>query len=225
MTITWKQLLQAIPAARCTWCIAGIMVAMRIAADAGMPTEALVLHDSLARNLAHPWVLVTTAFVTVGWLHLALNVATLVLAGALYEMRHSGRSTLGLFVTATVAASLMFAAVGAFSYRSGNPEVTLTGCSAGMLGLFCGGLMPRLRIVVIMLAAMEISGLAGPNPGGSLAHVVGIGTGVVWSMRRRGQSEAADDADADVLDKARCSGYASLNPEERRRLRNITESK
>lgn len=182
----------------------------------GVGVDSLVLYDNPVRMAGRPWTIVSTAFVSLSWLQLIFNFTLLLVAGCIFENRAGSPATIKVFFAGILAGSLSFLAVGVF-VGSHSVPVTLTGCSAGLYAL-AAALFRRHTTIAVGIAAAEISGLTGPNPAGSLAHLAGMATGFFLLQRKKAKG-TDNTIKQSLLDKAQRSGYASLSADERELLR------
>lgn len=216
-----SQFREATARSRGTWWLIAAVAAGGFLCLTGLPAGSLVLHDRLEMNLAAPWTLLTTAFVATSPLQLAVNLAMLAIAGIWFEMWSSARDTIALFLAAVVVGSTAFAIVGAAAHSPANASITLTGCSAGIMAFLAASLWRWQKIAFAALLALEVSGLAGPNPGGSLSHLMGIISGLIYCMMYSRKEEIPAPS-SDIIEKAFRSGFASLSDKERSALRDYS---
>lgn len=120
----------------------------------------------------------TAIFLHAGPVHLAVNLAVLLLAGPPVERRVGAARVGGLLLgTGMVAAAVEVAAApGAFA-----PRVGASGAVAGLLGAALGlrCLGPGGRLAAGVVVALELAALVLPGAGGagSPAHLGGLGAG------------------------------------------------
>jgi len=182
---------------------------------AGAPLPAL----SAQTLAAAPYSLLTYMAVHAGALHVGLNAAMLLAAGTVAErIGGSGRVAL-VAAVAVPAAGLAFCAVTAALH----PDATLEGASSAAIALAAYAVtMLRRRIPLILLGALAVAMIFGPNAGGGVAHCAGFAVGAAIAatdLRRRDRRQREADAERDrILRKAEDSGYASLSDDERRML-------
>ena len=210
------------PRAYVTWIIAGLNIAVFVAAMAGADTLALGLDCH-----ASPMALFTYMFSHSDAIHFIANILLLIVAGQRLERAISHISVAIIYLCGGIVGGLLFVAA---CKVIGADNAPLPGASAATLAL-CPALIGspaemrrnllrnRLSMAIVILLALNIIyGLQGHNPGGVIAHIGGIATGVIAAIiicRRH----PAVDTNA-LIDKARQSGYASLSPDEQRILNN-----
>lgn len=215
---------------RTYWATAVLAVAnaaVYIAAWAqGADTAWLSQPGDMAAAAVRPWTLLTYMFSHAYPGHLAVNLAVLIIAGALYERRAGHTGLAGAYLGGGVAGGLIFTAAAS---AAGSAHASLTGASAAVLAV-CAALpasdrniAARLRRTPAALAAIGLGlaailwGLRGANPGGSVAHIGGIAAGIVCGLFVRPPRRTISDH-SEILDKARTSGFASLTDDERKKL-------
>lgn len=182
-----------------------------------------------------PWSMVSYAMVHTRPLHLLTNLAMLLFVTATADTV-CRRYTAAAFAAGTVAGAMAY--VMASSAPSG---LTLIGASAAVMGvvsMVATLASPRRRRILgsIALALVvadalligshdvvsHLSHLAGAAAGGALGAAVIL----LRRIRNRGNNSANADVEVTnaghIMTKARTSGYASLTPEERRTLFNLS---
>lgn len=185
----------------------------------------LALTGDIALMAAQPWRLLTSMFLQARPLHFAINTAILIAAGVWYQ-RHNGRgsgiSMTAIYMLGGLCAGLVFLAT---CHVAGAQSATLSGSSASVLAVIGAILGDRRRplpggaLIAAVLLAVAATGIAGPNPGGAMAHVTGLMAGFIAGRSRRPRPAAAAPPDP-VVYKAQQSGYSALTDEERRHLFN-----
>lgn len=202
--------------ARITWALVAIPAAFFILSAAGLPTSALVLDTDFDTTVARPWTIITTAFISTGPLQWSINTILLAAVGAWHERWRGPLPTLAIFLAGVLAGSVSFVVVGAFLSETQLASVTLTGCSAGIFALAGALLKPGHMSIAATIAIVELSGLAGPNPGGSFAHLAGFAIGLLLGRpQAKSPDTAVNPSRQSAIDKAAQSGFASLSQDER----------
>lgn len=209
----------AVGRAYVAWTVAAVVLGAGLYQQLGGEMGEFMLINNPESVMARPWTLLTSAFVSTGPMQMWANVVLCAALGSIYEATNRPLRTFTVFFAAIISASLAFIAGGCFTAQDSANYVTLTGCSAGILA-FAGALLARGRHYtwIIILASLELSGIAAANPAGALAHVIGLGVGVASCFIYESHKTENPNTCASVVDKARCSGYASLTPAERELL-------
>lgn len=207
--------------------LVAVNTAIYIAMLSGADTS--LLHLSAARVAANPWTAFTYMFTHASTIHFAANVILLAVAGAILEHRCGPAAVVLSYIIGGIAGGLLF--VGG-CHLAATSEPFLTGASAATLSVCAATLATTPAIIarikeskaaiggIAMMLFIVLWGLGGKNPGGALAHAAGIvcGLAVALVIMRR-HKPAAEPADqAEIIDKARRSGYSSLSDEERKKL-------
>lgn len=220
---SWSIFFKALRNSTATWILVGLNAALYIAVQAGDMASWLWLSASMADNLIQPWRFITYMFVQQDPLHLLGNLVPLLLLGVEYERRRGAKAMLAVYFAGGLAGAAAYMVVAAGA-QSG---AALYGSSAAVLALLGAVLTDRSNrplqgIVVLMLFMWSIgAGVMGSNPGGAMAHIAGLVTGVVWGMlasaraRRRNRLYTQG-----IIDKAKTSGYSALTNEEKKHLSN-----
>lgn len=179
------------------------------------------LSSDFPTTLDEPWRIGTYMFVHSRPGHFVFNMVLLLVAGCHYERRTSSLWLISTYIAGGVFGGLLFAGATSFAH---NANANLTGASAAIISIICAASIDRrsrfsiwglpYTWIIVFLSIDSISGLFGANPGGSLAHIGGIITGIVsgWLANRR---KKPAQPISHVIDKAQKSGYSSLTPEER----------
>lgn len=135
--------------------------------------------------LSRPWILLTSVFLHSGVLHLIYNLFALVLFGLVTErIIGSGRMLL-LFILSGILASIG----SCFIYHS---ALGASGAIFGIMGclvmlrpkgvMFVYGMPMPLWISAFVWAAFDILGLFAPGNVANLAHLAGLGFGLVFGL-------------------------------------------
>lgn len=203
--------------------VAALAVALSVfagPADAGR--DALTL--SPVSLCARPYTLVTYTLAHAGVWHAVVNAAALVAGGAYMILKRRAALLLPLVLLSAILSGLAFCGA---AYVAGHDRATLVGASAPAFALAAyASVYGRHRLLAVLLAALALAGLFGPNAGGAVAHCAGFATGAAaaWLDLRRGRRKAAGVARRReaLRRKVHVSGYASLTDDERRQLTSDT---
>lgn len=200
-------------------------VAVALSVLAGSPASGL---DALALSpvslAARPYTLVTYMLAHAGAWHVAVNAAAIVAGGAYMILKRRAALLLPLAVLAAIISGLAFCAA---AYMAGHDSATLVGASAPAFALAAyASVYGQHRLLSVLLAALALAGLFGPNAGGAVAHCAGCATGAAaaWLDRLRLRRIARESARRreELRRKVHTSGYASLSDDERRSLTSDT---
>lgn len=147
-----------------------------------------------------PWTLFTYMFVHLDLLHILFNMLWLFFFGGLFSRWFNPRQLVSLYVLGGLFGGLFFALFFHFlSEESLHSTVYLVGASASVLALgvaaasyrpdepihlFLLGLL-KLKYLAIAMMVMDFLSLTGENAGGSLAHIGGALTGLVFGVTWR----------------------------------------
>jgi len=211
---------KSIKYARITWLIVALNSLLFTAVIFGIRADVLTLSASPAVDFAEPWRPVSYMFLHSYTLHFLCNMAALILIGAWFESRRTGINVLMTYFVAGIAGAMTFIATGAIA----GSDATLSGCSASVLGLAACALCDRRfsprywQIILVVAIFIAATGVAGPNPGGSLAHVAGILAGALIGRSFKTSINAAATAKDPLISKAEQSGFSSLSESERAQL-------
>ncbi|MEK6947483.1 MAG: rhomboid family intramembrane serine protease [Nanoarchaeota archaeon] len=153
-------------------------------------TEAFLL--SSADIYTRPWILITHIFLHGSPLHLFYNMWGLFMFGPLLESRIGAKRFLIFYLSAGVIAGL----ISSFFYSS---SLGASGAIMGVIGMLII-LMPNLRLLFfyvvptplwlagIIYAAMDIFGVFFPSGVGNIAHLTGMGAGLLYGLYLKNQS-------------------------------------
>lgn len=145
---------------------------------------ALVANQAFAK----PWMFVTHMFLHSGFAHLLFNLYALFIFGPLLEQKVGAKRWLTIYFVAGIIAAL----VHVFIY----PESVAVGASAAIMGII-GALIilwPDLRLLLffiiptplwiagIIFAALDIFGIFYQQGVANLAHLVGLGIGLLFGL-------------------------------------------
>ncbi len=158
----------------------------------------LALPSDHIQLLRHPWTIVTYMFTQYDVWHILFNMLTLFWFGRLFCYHCTPRQLVALYIYGgLVGGAFYVAAAQLFSAIAG----TLVGASASVMAIVIAiaVLMPdheiymllfggvKLKWVAIGAVAIFAIGLVGQNAGGHVAHLGGIGAGLLFGlMMKRG---------------------------------------
>ena len=135
-----------------------------------------------------PWTLLTAIFLHANPLHLASNLAFLVIFGFILEEQVSKSRWVAAFLITGFAGSLTFAAADLAGYfLAGSPNAYFPPCGVGASGAVYGimGTALGLKVVILLIFLLGLDIFAG---GGLFAHLGGLLTGLVlrrvWMLGR-----------------------------------------
>ncbi len=204
------------------------------------------LHPLNAWQMGEVWTLISYGFLHYGFMHLLLNVLMLYFAGHMLKTFWLDAQVSRLFIVGTTAGGIAYG-LASLWYPTWPP---LVGASGGVLALLLAAtrLSPSMPVYVfgilrlplwgvsLLLLAVSVSGLHGPNAGGNFAHLGGALAGWAlakspswlfpetrWTSKRKSSSKtshlhvvAADGMDLDgILDKIGRVGYDGLTAKEK----------
>jgi hypothetical protein len=154
-------------------------------------TEAFMLIS--ADIFKRPWILLTSMFLHGGLNHLLFNMYALFLFGILLEQKIGAKKFAFIYLLAGIAASVF----SSFIYPSLTGTVfRALGASGAIMGII-GALiilMPNLRLLFLFAIPMplwvagiiwiliDIFGIFVPSGIANIAHLVGIGTGLLFGL-------------------------------------------
>lgn len=204
------------------------------------------LHPLTAWQYGEVWTLASYGFLHYGFMHLLLNVLMLYFAGHMLKTFWLDAQVSRLFLVGIAAGGIAYLI--ASLWTPGWPP--LVGASGGVLALLLAAtrLSPSMPVYVfglfrlplwgvsLLLLAVSISGLHGPNAGGNFAHLGGALAGWAlakspswlfpetrWNAKRRSSTKRSHlrvvsseglDLDA-ILDKIGRVGYDGLTSQEK----------
>ena len=139
---------------------------------------------------SRPWILLTHLFLHADPYHLLFNMWALFLFGTILEQKVGTKRFLGLYFSAGIIAGF----ISSFFYPS---SLGASGAIMGVIGTLVI-LMPdlpllfffmptQLWIVGIIYAALDIFGVFFPSGVGNIAHLVGIGIGLLYGLHLKRQ--------------------------------------
>lgn len=200
-----------------TWILILLNLLVFMAANIGGAADMLALSGSPAVDMAEPWRIVSYMFLHTYPMHLICNIVALLFIGAWYESRLSGLSMTAVYLLSGIIGGMAFIAAGSVA----QGDIRLSGCSASILGIgacvLCNRRRPMSHWRFILFAALAIAatGVAGPNPAGSLAHVAGIIAGALAGRLHKPLPAADSSINPTLLNKIEQSGFSSLSASER----------
>lgn len=215
----WTSLLHS----RAIWIIVAINICVFVATLLGLSSDTLVTRFDLGYTLTHPWTLLTSIFVHESLTHLLINMAILLPFGAIFCQQFSQKAFVWVFLLGGLAGALSFAFASVFEAGSMVAEGTLAGSSAAVVAVIVALMYKFSKSFGIILLAVFASGIVGPNPGGTIAHIAGVFVGIIsasilcrrLALQHERQSKSFRDP---LIIKAEESGFASLTDEERASL-------
>ena len=225
--------------------------------------DQLTVPAYLPELLYKPWTLLTYMFSHTGLLHFIFNVLWLYWMGRIFEDFLNSRQFTFTYIAGGLIGAILFLAF--YNFLPAFREVilqspALIGASAGVMAIVVATatLLPdysimllffgqvRLKYLVLIYVALDIIGISGLNPGGSIAHLGGALLGFIYikqlqaghdwskifSKRRKlkvvqrntsssysSTSNIPDEEIIDrILDKISKSGYNSLTKQEKEQL-------
>ena len=140
-----------------------------------------------------PWILLTSIFLHGSPMHLVFNMYALAIFGPLLEQKIGAKRFLFIYLMSGVIASFL----SSFFYSS---ALGASGAIMGMLGVLII-LMPHLPLLLffvipaplwlvgIIFALIDIFGVFFPSNVGNIAHLVGLGMGLVYGLYLKKQKQ------------------------------------
>lgn len=202
----------------------------------------LALPSSPQTLASKPWTVLTYMFTQFGVLHVIFNMLALFWFGNLLSIRFSQKRLLTLYVSAGITGAIFYL-LGAWIFPAVGGD--LLGSSAAVMGIMVAAavIMPDYEVGLLLLGNIKLKwiaigclvifalGLTGANAGGHIAHIGGMGAGLVYALiyvnnekksyriRKIKREKPTDLQQLDsLLDKMKRSGYSSLTKEEKERL-------
>ena len=161
----------------------------------------LYLSDDLLWDLKHPWVIITTMFTHVGFVHILFNMLVLYWFGRIAGDLLGDHRMLPLYIYSGLAGGLIYLITAPLVNKAGV-HTDLHGASAAVLGIVAAaGLTApnyqirllligdvRLKYIVLTLILLSFIGIGNmENTGGNLAHLGGAAFGFFYvHMLRQG---------------------------------------
>ncbi|MFH1917047.1 MAG: rhomboid family intramembrane serine protease [Nanoarchaeota archaeon] len=152
-------------------------------------TNAFLLNSS--EVWARPWILITSMFLHADPTHLIFNMYALLVFGPLIEQKIGTRRFVFIYFLSGILASV----ISTFFYER---ALGASGAIMGILGvtimllphlqvLFFFFIPMSLRTAGIIFAAIDIFGIFVPSGIANIAHIVGLGTGLLygWHLLRK----------------------------------------
>lgn len=133
-----------------------------------------------------PWILLTSIFLHGSPMHLVFNMYALAMFGPLLEQKIGAKRFLFVYLASGLTASFL----SSFFYTS---ALGASGAIMGMLGVLII-LMPDLRLLLffvipaplwlagIIFALLDLFGVFFPSNVGNIAHLVGLGVGLLYGL-------------------------------------------
>lgn len=143
-----------------------------------------------------PWILLTSMFLHGSFSHLLFNMYALFLFGSMLESRIGPRR----FLIAYLGSGLVASFLSSFFYPR---ALGASGAVMGIIGTLII-LMPELRLLFfffipmplyvagIVWALMDVFGLFYPSGVGNIAHLVGMGTGLLYGLHLKKKKKSYD---------------------------------
>ncbi|MGM5484791.1 MAG: rhomboid family intramembrane serine protease [Nanobdellota archaeon] len=134
-----------------------------------------------------PWRIITSMFMHANFTHILFNMYALFIFGPLVEQKVGTKKFLQAYFTAGILAGI----VSSFIYSS---ALGASGAIMGIIGMVII-LFPHLQVLLffvvpmsmrvagIIFALIEIFGLFVPSGIANMAHLVGLATGILFSLR------------------------------------------
>ena len=141
---------------------------------------------------ARPWILLTSMFLHAGINHIMFNMYALLIFGPILEQRIGAKRFLFLYLLSGIAAAFL----SSFFYER---ALGASGAVMGIVGALII-LMPNLGLLLffvipmplwiagIIYAAMDLFGVFFPSGIGNIAHLVGMGCGLLYGFYLKRQS-------------------------------------
>lgn len=168
----------------CTLWLCGLIVAMFMLQQIFPPiTESMKLVSSDV--FARPWILLTSVFLHSGALHLVYNLFALVLFGLVLEGIIRPRKLLLLFIASGILASIGSSLIYHSALGASGAIFGVMGCLVMLRPkgvVFVYGMPLPLWMAAFVWAAFDIFGLFAPSNVANLAHLVGLGFGLVYGL-------------------------------------------
>ncbi len=145
---------------------------------------------------ARPWILLTSMFLHSGLNHLFFNMYALILFGPLLEQRIGAKR----FLLVYLGSGLIAAFLSSFVYHA---SLGASGAIMGMIGALII-LLPELRLLLFFIipmplwmagiawALLDMVGVFFPSGVGNIAHLVGMGTGLLYGLRLKKERRKFD---------------------------------
>ncbi len=176
---------------RTAWVLAGLSAGLIVLAAVGEPLTYQLRFDRAGIEAGELWRLVSGHMVHLGWRHLWLNVAGLLLIGVLFGQAFTAGAWLLILAGAVVLMDLGFWQSG-LAWYVGLSGLLHAGFAAGTLRWISGGLRDGIILGVILVGKLAWEQIAGPMPfseasaGGPVvvdAHLYGaLGGGIVAGL-------------------------------------------
>lgn len=167
-----------------------IMFILQLALDAKFTNSLILVSSDI---LARPWMLLTSMFLHAGINHLLFNMYALLIFGQLLEQRIGSKRFILIYLLSGIIAALLssffyeraLGASGAIMGIIGTLIILMPG-----LGLLLFFVVPMpLWIAGIIYAAIDAFGIFFPSGIGNIAHLVGMGCGLLYGLYLKKQSK------------------------------------
>ena len=201
------------------------------------------------------WRLITYQFLHSGIFHIFFNMLVLYFFGPMLERSWGSKKFVIFYLFCGACGGILYTVLVLLKLMA---AIILVGASGAILGMLAAGavLYPNMRVfvlgifpmsmrtLVILIAIMSLLGaMAGPNPGGDVAHLAGLAAGAVYLLWPRWRAKIGTDSARDttkweskinqqrvfqsqvdrILDKVHNNGIASLTRKEKKMLREATK--
>lgn len=190
--------------------------------------EPLELPNSFSAWLQRPWALLSYMFTQWDFLHLALNMLWLYWFVEADKLM-GGFKLIGLYLCGGIAGGIAFMSLGGVAQATPN----ILGASAAVIAIVgweavrnpkvkmevpVFGMVPLVWVAVVTITA-DLIGISWANIGGHIAHLGGLLVGMIAALVFPSPKiQSVKKVPAEVLEKARQSGYTSLTEEEKKQL-------
>lgn len=163
----------------------------------GWVSDWFFLSSSVMHLLAHPWQIITYAFLHGDFVHFIINVLMLAMAGRLFKEFFTTRDLVGVYFLSALVGGLCFVLACEIVGSVG----ILSGCSAPLMALIVAPAvyMPNYEIYLTLIGRVKLKWIAvvyvlicllnmfSVNWAGQFAHFGGIAVGVVfaWLLKKK----------------------------------------
>ncbi len=154
-------------------------------------TNTFVLFPS--QILSRPWILITSMFLHGSGSHIFYNMYGLLIFGPLLEEKIGPKRFLSLYLISGILAGLGHVVLSKLIYGTAPPALGASGALMGIIGALII-LMPDLRLLLffaipmplwvagILWAVIDFVGIFLPSNVANLAHLVGLGVGLLYGL-------------------------------------------
>lgn len=153
-------------------------------------TQFLILDSSSV--LLRPWTLITSMFLHGDFTHILFNMYALLMFGPLIEQKIGSKRFLQMYFGSGILAGLGFVVFREFIIGVSASALGASGAIMGVFGMTII-LLPQLRILFffifpmsmrtagIIFALVDVVGIFTPNNVANVAHLVGLGVGLIYA--------------------------------------------